>query len=648
MQEWYRQQLKVAIPPLRAEWEQIVGVSPIAVTVRRMKTLWGSCSPRRGTIRVNLELAVTEGDRVQVKRIRFIGATALPESKLRDQMDTKEDRWWRSADFDEEKYREDKEKVLAFYRKHGYREATVVRDSVYLDDSRKNLHLDLYVDEGVQYLYGKISWDGNELLSDEQVHRLLRLQEGDVYNREAFDESVFRLASAYQEEGYWAVSIDPVEAPRADTVDVAFTIAESEPARVRFIDIVGNDRTKDKVIRRELTLVPGEIFRRSDLERSHRNVFYLNYFGSVEPDIKPLPTGNVDVVLTVAEKPTGTVNMAIGYGEVDKWVGSIGLGIPNLLGNGQQLDFQWEFGQRRTSFYLSFSEPWLFDTPTSGSITLFNIRRELDVTEETRGFSVRVGRRLRWPDDYSRAYVSYSFRNETYTFPSSFTDLDKRAYVSNPDDPSLFSSSVGIGYIRDSRNLPIFPSKGSYLSYDLQVAGGPFGGDVSYRKHTVQVNYYLPLIDIMGWVPSLALKTMFGQVNTSRPLDVPLGERFRPGGISFDGQIRGYYDYGVGPRDDSGRLTGGFTTLITSAELSFPIVEQQIYALAFADGGNAWHDLNEMNPYGLKRSLGLGVRFILPLAGIIGLDFAYGYDRTPLEGGNQWETHFQIGPTLLR
>ncbi len=364
--------------------------------------------------------------------------------------------------------------------------------------------------------------------------------------------------------------------------------------------------------------------------------------------MKPLPSGNVDVVLTVKEKPTGTVNMAIGYGEVDKWVGSIGLGIPNLLGNGQQLDFQWEFGQNRTSFYLSFTEPWLRDTPTSGTFTLFNIRRQLDVTEQTRGFSVRVGRRLRWPDDYSRVYTSYSFRSETYTFPAYFTTQDKRAYVSDPEDPSLISSSVGVGYTRDSRNLPMFATSGSFFSYDLQFAGGPFGGDVSYRKHEVNLNYYVPLIDIYGWVPSLALKTMFGQVNTSRPLDVPLGERFRPGGISFDGQIRGYYDYSIGPRDDNNRLTGGFTTLITTAEINFPIVEQQIYATAFGDAGNAWRDVGQMDPTHLRRSLGLGVRFILPLAGIIGLDFAYGFDRGAIEGGRQWETHFQIGPTLLR
>ena len=600
-----------------------------------------------GEGRVDVNLVITEGDRVQVKRIRFIGAEAFPQSKLRDQMDTKEDRWWRSADFNEEKYREDKEKVLKFYRKQGYREASIVKDSVYLDDSKKNLFIDITIDQGVQYHYGNITWHGNALLSDEQVHRLLRLKEGDVYNREAFDEAVFRLASAYQEQGYWGVDPGSVESPRHDTIDVAFNIIEGEPSQVHFIDIVGNDKTKDKVIRREMTLVPGEIFRRSDLERSHRNVFYLNYFEDVTPDIKPQATGDVDVILTVKEKPTGTVNMAVGYGETDKWVGSIGLSIPNLMGNGQQLDFQWEFGQSRTSFYLSFTEPWLFDTPTSGTITFFNIKRELDVTEESRGFSVQVGRRLRWPDDYSRVYTSYSFRTERYTFPTSFTDEDKRAYVSDPNNPTLLSSSVGFGYVRDSRNLPLFPTQGSYLSYDIQFAGGPMGGDVAYRRHLVNLNYYLPLIEIKGWSPALALKTTFGQINASKPLDVPLSERFRPGGISFDGQIRGYYDYGVGPKDEYGRSTGGFTMLITSAEVSFPIVNQQIYALAFADAGNAWRNLTEMNPYELRRSAGLGVRFIIPLAGVIGLDFAYGFDHSTYTGGG-WQTHFQIGPAVFR
>jgi len=597
---------------------------------------------------VNLDLRIDEGDRVQVERVRFLGAHAFPQAKLRDQMGTKENRWWRSADFDEDKFREDKEKILAFYRKEGYREASIVKDSVYLGESKRNLYIDITVDEGLQYHYGHISWEGNVLIPDEQVRRLLHLTAGDVYNREAFDETIRRLASAYQEQGYWGVGIDPVETPRQELIDVNFTITEGEPARVRFVDIVGNDKTKDKVIRRELALVPGDVFRRSDLERSQRNVFYLNFFENVTPDIKPLPTGNVDVVFTVKEKPTGTVNMSVGYGQVDKWVGALGLTIPNLMGNGQELDFQWEFGQTRTSFSLSYMEPWVFDTPTSGTVTVFNTKQELDVTEESRGFGARLGRRLRWPDDYSRAYVGYAIRRDRFQFPSSFTDEDKLSYVSDPNHPSIFSSSINLGYARDSRNLPIFPTRGSYLSYDLQIAGGPFGGDVAYRRHLVEGDYYLPLMDIRGWIPSLALRTTFGQISTGDPANVPLSTRFRPGGISFDGQIRGYFDYGVGPRDAAGRATGGFTMLITSAEVSMPIVQQQIYAIAFADAGNAWRDLGELSLSDMRRSVGFGVRFILPLAGIIGLDFAYGFDRTAAEGGRQWTTHFQFGPTILR
>ena len=264
--------------------------------------------------RVDLDFVIDERERVQVKNIRFHGNESLPSKKLLDQMETKEDRWWRSADFDDEKYREDKEKILTFYRTQGFREATIVRDSVSVGDSGKDLYIDIWVEEGDRYRYGSISWNGNELISDQQIHRLLDLQEGDVYNREAFNEAVFRLASAYQEQGYWAVSIDPIETPTGNSVDVAFSIFEGEPSKVRFIDVVGNDKTKDKVIRREMALIPGDTFRRSDLERSHRNVFYLNFFENVEPDIKPLPSGDVDVIVSVTEKPTGTVNMAVGYG----------------------------------------------------------------------------------------------------------------------------------------------------------------------------------------------------------------------------------------------------------------------------------------------------------------------------------------------
>jgi outer membrane protein insertion porin family len=158
---------------------------------------------------------------------------------------------------------------------------------------------------------------------------------------------------------------------------------------------------------------------------------------------------------------------------------------------------------------------------------------------------------------------------------------------------------------------------------------------------------YLPVIDILGWIPALAIKSTFGQINTNEQTNVPLSERFRPGGISCDGQIRGYPDYSIGPRTGGGYTSGGFTMFITTAEMSFPIVKQQIYAVAFADAGNAWRDIEKMDLNDLNRSTGFGVRFILPLAGIIGLDFAYGFDRQSYQGGKQWETHFQFGQTLF-
>ncbi len=596
--------------------------------------------------KIDLVYRITEGQKVQVDRIRFHGNFALTDADLQKVMETKEDRWWRSADYDEDLYFDDKEMVLSLYRRHGYRDASVAADTVYLGESGEDLYIDITVDEGQEYQFGQIEWDGNDLVPDREIHALVTLSEGNVYDEEAITESRVNIYNAYQERGYLGANIQPFETIRKDTIDIDISIVEGQPSRIRLIEIVGNTKTKEKVIRRELVMRPGDVFRRSAMERSFRNIFFLNYFEEVAPDVKPLPDGDVDLIWSVTEKHTGRATLAVGYGQEDKLVGQIGLGIPNLFGNGQAVDFNWEFGRTTNNFYLSFSEPWIFDTPTSGSITLFSTRRNLDVDESNEGFSVRVGRRLRFPDDYSRVVASYRFAQSDYSFPSNWTDADKRRFVSEPDDLPFITSSLGLGYIRDARNLPMFPTAGSYFSYNITVAGGPMGGDVRYNRHEAKAEFYLPLLKVKTWEPALGLKTSFGHINAPDRFDVPLGERFRPGGISWDGQIRGYVDWGIGPKDEQGRLIGGFTQLITTAEISIPVVPQQIYGVLFADAGNAWLSIPEMDPYNMYRSLGFGIRIQSGLVGVIGFDFAYGFDRPNIEGGARWETHFQFGPTL--
>ena len=596
--------------------------------------------------RIHLTYRIDEGQKVRVKRIRFIGNTAFEEGKLKKQMKTKESRWWRKGEFKEDVYEEDLEKVVQFYRKHGYREAEVLRDSLYYDSSRRNLFIDIYIKEGPQFHFGKVTWEGNQAISDEQIAALVDVREGDLYDEERYERMYQNLISAYQERGYISAMVDRREHVRGDTLDVHFVIQEGRPSKVHRIMIAGNRKTKDKVILRELSLVPGQVFRRSDLEKSIRDLYMLNYFRSIIPEPKFLDNGDVDLLIRVDEKPTGQASMGIGYSEQYKLIGTIGLMVPNLFGNGQQLDLTCDFGRRREVFRFGLTEPWLLDTPTSISLDLYSIydKSYSDFHEKRMGFSLRVGRRMSWLDEYSRLYGRYRLEEVDYPYiapDSAYSDpygLREREW---PERASV----AGLTFLRDSRDLPEFPTKGSVLSCSGEWAGGPFRGDEAYQKYELKAEAFLRTF----WKFVLVPRVRAGFVDVlGRKGYVPFGEKFMPGGTSWDGMIRGYEDRSVGPYE-AGKAVGGSTMLVFNLEYQFPIVKEQLYGLVFADAGNAWRSWKDTRPLKLKRSIGFGVRLVMPPMGTIGFDFGYRLDDLRDDRGNilqakgGWNTHFQLG-----
>ena len=588
------------------------------------------------TGKVALTLRIEEGKKVKIKRIEIAGNELFGDAEIKKQMETKENRWWRRGDFKEAIFREDLKKIAAFYRKNGYRDMEVIRDSLYYDDSKQHLFVDIVVQEGPLYWFDAFTWKGNTLFPDAQIAEKITVSEGDTYDQEKFERIYTSLAFAYQERGYLSVQILPETTEEGQTLDFHFVIEEGQPSRVRKVEIVGNTKTKEKVIRRELKVIPGEVFRRSALERSARNVYVLNYFGNVEPDVEPLENGDVDLTFRVEEKSTGQAMMGAGYSEQYKLTGSLGLGIPNLFGNGQNLDFNWDFGTLQERFQISFTEPWLFDTPTSGSFSLYRLTYRYSSYDENRsGGYVSVGRHLTWPDDYSTVRLIYRLEEVGYdNFSEGYTDpygLQERTWPQR-------TSSISATYFRDSRDKPEFPSRGSVYSYRAEFAGKILGSDEGFHKHEVNSEFYYPLF----WKTALLVKNRMGYVNGfGAEQDVLPRERFRPGGTSFDGIIRGYDDMSVGPSE------GGRAMFITGLECQFPIVEQQIYGLLFADAGNSWLRFSETDPFDLKRSMGFGVRVMAPMIGMIGFDFAYGFDHlTDGKRAGEWHTHFQFGKSF--
>ncbi len=610
--------------------------------------------------RINLKVSIEEGNEVQVEKIRFHGNEFFEEDDLRGAMEEiKEDRWWRSADFDPKKFKQDKENIVMYMKENGFRDAEVIRDSISYSEDKSDLFIDIWVYEGNKYYFGDITFEGNVIFSDEILAHNLDLSKGDVYDQKKYDEGIRdRLQKMYYNQGYLFASIQPKEVPRReDTLDVHFNIVEGHVVHVKEITIRGNSKTHEKVIRREFKIHPGDVFNSSKLERSIRDVTILNYFAYANPDVRLLPNDdkNVNLLLDVEEKSTDMANMSAGYSQRDGLIGSVGLTFNNFSlrnpfagGDGQRLVFDWQFGRIYRSISISFTEPWLFNTPTLGGFSIFDTRTGggfYPWDRNDRGATLRLGRRFYWPDNYFRG--DWIFRVA-------------QTSITNIDDPELLqryraygvsgrTQQISINQIisRDSRNNPEFPTRGTVHSLSTELSGGPFGGDQHFFKSIFLADWYVPLP--FGLV--LYSHNKYGVIESIRKNSIILyGEYFYMGGsgLGFAEGLRGYADGKVGPLSSSGSPLGGKAMAKNTLELRFPISPNPtIFGLLFAEGGNAWGEISEMNPFDLRRSVGVGVRLFMPMIGIIGIDFGYGFDGAPDQFGQpkkgKWEVHFQFG-----
>lgn len=632
---------------------------------------------------VFLQYDINEGSKVQIKQIRLIQHRAdgtvidsreLPaRSPRRPQkwdgqgpeprrlvslMETEEKRWWRKGEFNGDTYEEDKQKLLAYYRSLGFQQAAIVRDSVYYDSTRRHLFIDVEIDEGLQYRLGKVAWEGNALFGTDELVGKLELQEGMVYGRSG-PELADLARFVYYEKGYLDTRVVPQETIRNDSIDVSFQIFEGQPWTIRKVEIAGNTKTREKVIRREIELRPGDIYQQNLVQESQRRIHMLNFFKDVQ--IQPqYSTGEderlVDLVFDVDERPTGQASVGAGYSDRDKMVGQIGLQVPNFRGMGQSLDFNWEFGTRREQFLVGFTEPWLFDTPTSLSARAYtqnlhyydyrstNYRlNNSDILWKSnrKSINVRVGRRLKKPANSSLS-LGYRLYSQGY---SDFAD-GNAPLASDLRYQDRLTSRFELIYTRDTRDRAEFPTKGTVFSYTPSVATSIVAGDVDFHNHEVNFNYYRP----SWWKFVWSLETKVAVIDGFSDEDdglISYYDLFTPGGIDYwDGQVRGYQDYSLGPKDKtSGIPLGGRSMMVLNLEYRFPIAEQQVYGILFADAGNAWATIPELDPLDLRRSLGFGFRVQTPMLGMIGFDFGYGFDREKVDGAPAgWKTHFQFGP----
>ncbi len=640
-----------------------------------------------GKNHVNALFSITEGSKVSIEKITFHGNNAFDQKKLKGVFnETHQNSWWRkifgSPKLDTDKFNDDKNLLVEFYRNNGYRDARVLRDAISYTDDKKGLILDIYLDEGQKYYIGNVTWSGNtkDFATTELLNTTFKIKKGDVYNakliqeRLNFSQDNGDVSSLYLDRGYLSFKAKLEEKViKPDMVDLDISLREGEPFQLNTVNIKGNTKTKDHVIRRELYTIPGDMFSRQNVVRSIRELSMLNYFDpeQITPDIQPNPENNtVDLIYNVSEKQTDTFNTSVGYSSTG-FVGSLGLTFSNFSlkdifnreayqplphGDGQKLGFQWQFGSSNyNTISLSYTEPWAFGTPTAVGFSVFDthsayIYNSDGVTPtimDQYGTTLSVGRRLTWPDDYFSVNWKLKYLHTNGGLLSLYAS---QANIPNQADEYSITQTI----TRNSIDSPIYPRKGSKNSISGELAGGPLPGTVDFYKIIGSSSWFFPITRSLVWNVS----TQHGYLGTFTNNDyVPYTDFYYMGGSGMSTlptvPLRGYNDRSLGsnlyPGDPSSTLYGGkFYSKFTS-ELRYPLTMSQsvsIYALAFVEAGNLWQNTQSVKYSELKKSAGLGLRLYLPIIGQIGLDYGYGFnavDSIPNKNQQGFSFTFSFG-----
>ena len=620
---------------------------------------------------------IKENKKVKLSNIRFEGNETYSDLRLRLAMkDIKQQRWyffWRAA-FDQDKFEEDLENIRKYYRNKGYRDFKIISDSVHYTEDKQNMDLILTVKEGPMYKYRNFSWDGQNLYNEKILSQALGLEKGDKYSQEDFEKAVYeRMQNLYMDRGYIYSRIEPQITPAGmDSLDIHFVIVENHKVYIRNIVIRGNEKTRENVIRRQLRIFPGDVFNKDRLMRSYREIMMLNYFGNVLPDVVPIDDDEVDVEIVVEEKPSGTANMQMGFSQAFGVTGGGGFSLPNWKGKGQHLALSFDVGTNYgNSFYtnssyqpskkrqasFSFTDPMVNDTKNLLGASIFYSFRgrssmyysPLDATMV--GSSLRWGRRFKWPDDFFRGSWSFQILQRMY---EAETPEELEQYTSGLDETIGVNITQAIN--RDSRDHPEFTTQGSLMSITSTISGGPLGGNEDFHKHVLNLEWYTPTF----WKFVLMSSLKLGAINMLPSMDdersvIPFSERFIMGGngLMYGNPLRGYEDNRVGPMTSRGNPVGGNALAKVAMEFRVPFSENPVvYGLIFAEMGNVWAEtslqekfsLPRVGPFDLKRSTGVGIRFFMPMIGMLGFDLGYGFDDLDGDGEPEgWKTTLTIG-----
>ena len=619
---------------------------------------------------------IEENKKFRLRNITFEGNDSFSDRKLKRELNnTKERKWWSFwvKSYDDKTFEEDKVELSNFYNNEGHRDFRVLEESLLVDEATSSLTLNIKIEEGPKYYYRNFEFDGNQIAERSELERLLGIKEGDVFSKEQFDKSVFEnMMSVYQDRGYIFSNVSPEIIPYGkDSLDVKFVFNEGNKVYVENIFISGNEKTRENVIRRELKLYPGDVFSRSKLMRSQRDIWILNYFDNVIPDVTPISDDKVNLDFFVQEKKsTQRINANVGFTGEYGVTGGAGIEFDNFMGKGQKFNVGASTGtnfsiyttqepSKYKSLNVSFQDPMINDSPYLVGASIFysfrgsstNYYFPLDFT--VGGAVASFGRRLEWPDDFFRVMWSAKYMQKEYD--GSQADIDN--YIGGLQKTRGISISQVLS--RDSRNRAEFPTNGSTFTLENTLSGGFLGGNENFQKHMLTLDWFTPTFSKFVLYNSAkvgVIKTI--DVGEDIQSFVPFDERFIMGGngIPYGNALRGYPDNAIGPQTVSGQAVGGNAMGRFITELRFPLSENPvIYVMAFGEMGNVWNTSQLTEPFyidrfssiSMKKSAGVGVRFFMPGIGKLGFDMGYGFDDINGDGEAQgWEYTITFGQTF--
>lgn len=578
---------------------------------------------------------IDEGQQVKVRSIAITGRSVFSKRKIRKMMETKKAGLLtfitNSGSFDEYVFEGDLDKLTDLYYDNGYVTFKVTDKRVLLSEDKRWFDITIEIEEGLRYRIGDIDITGDtDLFTDKELFKALGMKKKRVFSRAQLKEGLDKVRYLYGDEGFAYAEVDTSTRlnPDEKTIDLNVTIAKKSPVYIERIDIRGNTKTRDKVIRREMELNEGDLFSATKLKHSGNNLRRLGYFEDMRINRSVGTTPNkMKLDVDVMERPTGAVTFGLGYSSVDKMSTSASISQTNLLGTGLKLNASGSVSSSSSRYVIGFTEPWLFEKPISAGFDLYKTTKEYtDFSMDTDGFGLRLGFPLY--KRTTRGYLSYRFEEVT------IDDISPTATVTIQEQAGVGTlSSVKALIHHDSRDNFFFPSEGSVVRLSSEMAGGVLGGTSSYLKHEFSLKKLFPLRK--HW--TFSLKASGGYMHGFDNKEVPLYERYYMGGINT---IRGFESRSVSPEDPvTGELIGGLSNALLSAELVFPLFpEEKMMGVIFYDQGNSYEKDIALND--MRNSTGGGIRWFSPM-GPLRLEWGYNLDKRLGERESLWE--FTIG-----